>query len=488
MDFNTGKSASQRLIDLFTWSSKTKLILAGILTALLLQPLTSSTGPIIAGDLAPRGNPDGILDTSDLLILQQIVLNGQTPTQEELLAGDVAPLGNPEGVLNAGDLVVLQRAILGMVTLPPVTGNQPPPRPDASLIIVGAPSAGQVQVTGNAGSVPGSSAVAIINYDTGDSVLVSANSDGSFVANIQGGDGQVLSVATHDTGGSPGPSVSLGIGNILTLSITAPTDGIIVNDDSILVSGTITGPPNTGVTVNGQIACVIGNTFYAQNIPLLTGNNTLLVIATTIDGLEATQSLTINSTGPSAIQMGVDDTCGFATHTASFDVINNSVYAIQQLDVDFESDSIIDFSTTDPTALVEHTYQTSGVYPVTMIATDTNSTQHVLNSTIVVSDILVTDGLLQGLYTQMLDRLRVGSTEGALNTISAMTNQKYRNIFSSLGANLATVADQLGTIESSSISEDMAEYVIVRQGSNGSQHYLIYLMRGEDGVWRIGSM
>ncbi len=488
MDINTGKSASQRLIDLFTRSFKTKLILTGILTALLLQPLTSSTGPIIAGDLAPRGNPDGILDTADLLILQQVVLNGQTPTQEELLAGDVAPLGNPDGLLDAGDLVVLQRAILGIITLPPVTGNQPPPRPDASLITIGNPSAGQVQVTGNAGSVPGSSTVAILNYETGDSVLVSSNSDGSFIANIQGGAGQVLSVAAHDTSGNPGPSVSLGIGNILTVQVTSPADGMTVNDNSILVSGTITGPTNTGVTVNGQVACVIGNTFYAQNIPLLTGDNTLLVIATTIDGLEATQSFTVNSSGPSAIQMDVDDICGFAAHTASFNVINNSSYAIQQLDVDFVSDGIIDLSTTDPTELIEHTYQNPGVYPVTVTAIDINNTQHVLNSTIVVSDILVTDNLLQGLYTQMLDRLRVGSTEGALNTVSAMVNEKYRNVFSSLSGSLTTVVDQLGTIESSSISEDMAEYVIVRQSSNGSQHYLIYLMRGEDGVWRIGSM
>lgn len=88
----------------------------------------------------------------------------------------------------------------------------------------------------------------------------------------------------------------------------------------------------------------------------------------------------------------------------------------------------------------------------------------------------------------MKDRLRRGATEGALNTVGSATYEKYRDIFSSLGSSLSTVVDQLGAIDSSSIGREMAEYLIVRDAGGFRYDYMIYLMRGEDGVWRISSM
>jgi hypothetical protein len=79
-----------------------------------------------AGDLAPRGNPDGQINVADFLLLQRIVIGYETPTSYEELVGDVAPLNNPDGQLNAGDLVVLMRAVMGEITLPPVFDNSPP--------------------------------------------------------------------------------------------------------------------------------------------------------------------------------------------------------------------------------------------------------------------------------------------------------------------------------------------------------------------------
>ena len=61
---------------------------------------------LTAGDLAPRGSPDGQLNAADLLILQQFVLGTNMPIGDEALVADVAPLGAPDGELNAGDVVV----------------------------------------------------------------------------------------------------------------------------------------------------------------------------------------------------------------------------------------------------------------------------------------------------------------------------------------------------------------------------------------------
>ena len=62
-----------------------------------------------AGDLAPRGAPDGALNVGDLVVLQRIIHNIITdPTDYERLVGDVAPLGSPDGILNIVDFLILQ--------------------------------------------------------------------------------------------------------------------------------------------------------------------------------------------------------------------------------------------------------------------------------------------------------------------------------------------------------------------------------------------
>ncbi len=465
-----------------------KTIACVVITLSLLQPGVSSSIEVVTGDLAPRGNADGILNAADLMVLERIVLEGQTPSAEELLAGDVAPLGSPDGELNAGDLVVLERAVFGLITLPVTTSNDPPLPADINLISVSDPLSGQVQITGVAGSVAGGATVAIVNFETGDSVLVSANTDGSFTAGLQADFGHTLSVAILDSGGSPGPSVSVGVGTIIDMQITSPQEGVLIDSDSVLVSGIINGPVNTGVTVNGQVACVIGNRFYAENVPLLMGGNNLIVKAKTVDGLTTSLTRAVSSGGPGLMRLNVDSPCGYAAHTAAFTIINDSNLSIQQIDIDFDGDGVSDLGTTDPAAISEYTYSNPGVYPVTATITDALGATYSLVSTVVVSDVSVTDSMLQGLYVQMKDRLRRGATEGALNTVSSAAYEKYRDIFAGLDGSLSVIVDQLGVIDASSIGAEMAEYLIVREEAGVRYDYMIYLMRGEDGVWRINSM
>jgi len=63
---------------------------------------------IVPGDLAPKGAPDGTVNTADLLVLLQLVAGSATPTADELAAGDLS--GN--GVLDLPDVLALMQ-ILG---------------------------------------------------------------------------------------------------------------------------------------------------------------------------------------------------------------------------------------------------------------------------------------------------------------------------------------------------------------------------------------
>ncbi len=63
------------------------------------------------GDLAPLGNPDGIINTADFTVLTRIVLGHITPDNLELSHGDIYPERAPDGLINVSDLILLRQLI-----------------------------------------------------------------------------------------------------------------------------------------------------------------------------------------------------------------------------------------------------------------------------------------------------------------------------------------------------------------------------------------
>ncbi len=467
------------------WRHRLPLLVAILI---LLFPARSSTTAIVPGDVAPRGNPDGIVNAADILILQQIILGQISPTNEELLTADVAPLGNPDGALNVGDLVVLERAVLGAISLPPVRDDVAPSEADASLITTDSSVPGEIEVSGAAGSVENSSTVTLINFETGATSSIVAGADGSFTVTLAGNTGHVFSVVVHDVAGNSSPAVSVGAGELLNLSVTSPIDGITINEDTILVTGTYSGPPGTAVIVNGRTACTDSTNFYANNIPLVPGSNTLYISASIRDGLRVDLTQTITSTGATPVTVQTDAPCGYAPHAVEFGLTNNMGNAIVQIQADFDGDGTIDLSTSDPSVALSHTYAPPGVYQALFTIDEQSGAQYTARQTIVVSDLTNIDAQLRLVYNTMLDRLRVGAIDGALNQLTLQMQDNFKPVFQALGANLTAAVDQLGRISSGRISENLALYTVLRDENGTKMAYPVYMLRGNDGVWLIGQM
>jgi hypothetical protein len=76
------------------------------------DPLDANSWPNLAdGDLAPLGNPDGVINAADYLIAQRITLQQITASPLELAHGDLYPTGAPDGVINTSDLVLLLQLV-----------------------------------------------------------------------------------------------------------------------------------------------------------------------------------------------------------------------------------------------------------------------------------------------------------------------------------------------------------------------------------------
>jgi len=77
------------------------------------DPLDAGSWPNLAdGDLAPYGNPDGIINVADYLIAQQIVTLQIAANPLELAHGDLYPPGAPDGVIDISDLILIVPTIL----------------------------------------------------------------------------------------------------------------------------------------------------------------------------------------------------------------------------------------------------------------------------------------------------------------------------------------------------------------------------------------
>jgi subtilisin family serine protease len=72
--------------------------------------LVVSLGPAASslGDVGPRGNPDGIINLGDLLVLTRIVTGVIQTTALESILGDL----NSDGQIDVADLLLLQQAVL----------------------------------------------------------------------------------------------------------------------------------------------------------------------------------------------------------------------------------------------------------------------------------------------------------------------------------------------------------------------------------------
>jgi hypothetical protein len=92
-----------------------------------------------------------------------------------------------------------------------------------------------------------------------------------------------------------------------------------------------------------------------------------------------------------------------------------------------------------------------------------------------------------GVYTGMLDRLRQGDIQGALTAVTGTSNAKFTDIFNALAPDLATIVDQLGTIKTVLFDMNVME-ILVERGGATPQTFIINLLRGEDGIWRIEDM
>jgi len=402
------------------------------------------------------------------------------------------PLSEGLNTIHATSILIIEESDVSntlSVTLDTIT-----PTIDVSLVSVSDVISGQVNVIGIAAATEGNTLVKLTNPDNSASATTIANADGSFSFTLAASPADSLIIYSVDEIGNQSPARVLlvpGTPPPLSLEITAPATGSMVTTETIVVSGTLTAPGNSGVTVNGIVAEIIENKFYAKDVLLQAGDNIIAATVKTIDGQTTSSSITVTYTPPAEpvlVTLTASPDTGIAALNVTFSVATESNITISQIDLDVDGDDIADITTTDFSVPLTYTYAAPGAYTAKVFILDSLGNTHTATTTVIVQAITRIRNNLEAVYYTMLERLRVGDIDGAMQFITAGVSDKYRDIFTTIHPSLVSIVDDLGTLDSSTIGADFAEFAIVRNENGEKRAYLIYLIRGEDGVWRIDGM
>lgn len=273
----------------------------------------------------------------------------------------------------------------------------------------------------------------------------------------------------------------------LSVSITSPVSGATVSGSSVLVTGTIQGPPNTGVTVNGVVAAIIADRFYAR-VPIQTGPNVLTVIAKTQDGFTVQQALSVTGSGPVAIEISATPQSGLAPFKAKFKFNLSVGTSVSTILADLDGNGSIDFTTTDLTTPTEFTYPQPGVFQATFIIRHTQGNTTVQTLQVVVQDPNQLDAQLKAVWSGFVSKLVARDKAAAMQHFSASAGGRYGPVFDALLPDLPQIAASFSPPLRAELGSAYAEYAVVRVIGGVKRVYMIQFVVGADGVWRIDSM
>ena len=312
---------------------------------------------------------------------------------------------------------------------------------------------------------------------------------------VVGGTYSLTAKATDNVGGTAtSPAVNITIVGAPVLNIDSKLANATIDDDNVLVRGFVSAPANSAVTVNGAVTHIDDFGFFqANDVPLTPGANSVTAVVTTQDGQSTSHSITINSSGAGAFVVHASPTEGLDSLNVSFTVENPGNVPFKQINFDLDNDGFPNVIATaaqffDGKLTVTATYPAGTWLAVIKVFDDQDRVIYSTSKSIVVFIPSILQGNLRAIYDGMLGRLRAGNIAGALTAFTGSAYDKYNAIFTQLQGSLATIVDQLGEISEINFGEDIAEFSVTRNTANGPQRFMLYMIRAEDGIWRIDGM
>jgi FG-GAP repeat/IPT/TIG domain/Bacterial Ig-like domain (group 3) len=279
----------------------------------------------------------------------------------------------------------------------------------------------------------------------------------------------------------------------LSVDISTPQANATIAGNTVDVVGTFVGPTNTGITVNGVVAYTQGGKFLAQAVPLKAGANVLNVVATTLTGVTATNSLHVNQGGtasPVSIDIAGPSSTGFAPAAILFHYSIGSLSGVRSVSLDYDGNGLIDWTGTSlANAPNQLTYSRPGLFKVVLTVVDLGGSVYTAQRQILIEDLVMTRSTLCDVYGYLKDRLNAQDATGAASAYQPLVRSQYQAQFAAIGTGMPAMVPMLGAIGYGYVAPGYAELTLVRDNADQTRSgFPLRMTLGSDGVWRISEM
>jgi len=273
-----------------------------------------------------------------------------------------------------------------------------------------------------------------------------------------------------------------------TLAIGSPSDNAVIAGDVVTVTGTLQAPVNSGVVVNGVIAAIDAGRFYANDVPLAPGSNDIQATLTTIDGQVASRSINVSSTGRGPVRITANPTQGLGPLEVTFEIEPRADIVIQKVELEGTGDGNVQQTLLSAPWTSTFTYYGIGTFNAMVRVTDSSGAVYSQQVPIVLTSPATLDQALRAVWSGMTSALAAGDKDAAMSRMSGSAQDKFGPVIDALHADLPQIVTSLSDLQGSSASVDYAEYAVNRIIDGVNRAFLIYFIRGIDGVWRLDSM
>jgi hypothetical protein len=270
------------------------------------------------------------------------------------------------------------------------------------------------------------------------------------------------------------------------IQITTPSPGVTLDQENVLVRGTVNVPPSgaVGVTVNGVAGLVEGHEFVAV-VPVDPTVVALTAVARDFSGTLGIDSVAVTVDEPStepALRLLATVVAGIVPVSTQFEL--SSTVPVDQVQLDSDGDGTVDFQ--GPLAGQAFTYARPGIYVPRARAVDDQGVAHTAETIIQAFDPVGLDINLQAVWNGLKDALRGGDVTRAGDFLHSETRQRYQTQFARLGpAILANIDQIMTTISLVGTGFGGAEYEMLRTREGDVLSFPVWFGLDGDGLWRL---
>lgn len=269
-----------------------------------------------------------------------------------------------------------------------------------------------------------------------------------------------------------------------------PLDGAAINRPDITVGGkvVVANPTEIGVVVNGVIAQVDNGRFVANNVPLITGLNTLTAVATDAAGQtwSASAQIFYQPTNTS-VHLKADVQTGLAPLMVTLSVGSNLTRAQGVASVALqctgpaERTPVPSAETNSYTVLLD----LPGLYTCRFNVVDTLGTAYEESVGILAYSTTALDSLLKAKWTAMSAVMQQGDIAGAMAYFSPRTREVYSRQMTAMSSVLGQIVADMKGLTLLKVEGDKAIYDLRVEKAGVPYSFQLEFILDEDGLWRI---